>query len=78
MAEYGDYVTGPKIINDDPVKEAMKQALANIQSGKFCPRFHPGSAGSLSDVPDHAPQSGRTANRENRPRIARNDAVAEA
>ncbi len=37
-AEYGDYVTGPKIINDS-VKEAMKQALANIQSGKFARDF---------------------------------------
>jgi ketol-acid reductoisomerase len=33
-AEYGDYVTGPKIVTDD-VKEAMAEALWNIQSGEF-------------------------------------------
>jgi ketol-acid reductoisomerase len=33
-AEYGDYVTGPKIITDD-TKEAMAKALWNIQSGEF-------------------------------------------
>ena len=33
-AEYGDYVTGPKIITDD-TKEAMAQALWDIQSGQF-------------------------------------------
>ncbi|HEY5113278.1 MAG TPA: ketol-acid reductoisomerase [Coriobacteriia bacterium] len=33
-AEYGDYVTGPKIITDE-TKEAMAQALWDIQSGQF-------------------------------------------
>jgi ketol-acid reductoisomerase len=33
-AEYGDYVTGPKIINED-VKNAMRATLKDIQSGKF-------------------------------------------
>ena len=33
-AEYGDYVSGPKII-DDGVRERMKQVLADIQSGRF-------------------------------------------
>ena len=33
-AEYGDYETGPKII-DSSVKERMKAALENIQKGKF-------------------------------------------
>jgi len=33
-AEYGEYVTGPKII-DAHVRENMKKALANIQSGEF-------------------------------------------
>ena len=31
-AEYGDYITGPKIITDD-TKKAMKQILKNIQDG---------------------------------------------
>ena len=33
-AEYGDYYTGPKIITDD-TREAMAEALWNIQSGGF-------------------------------------------
>ena len=33
-AEYGEYVTGPRIINDS-VREEMKRALADIQSGRF-------------------------------------------
>src|SRR5213075_963762 len=33
-AEYGEYVTGPKIIGDE-TRKAMKTILADIQSGKF-------------------------------------------
>jgi ketol-acid reductoisomerase len=33
-AEYGEYVTGPRIITDETKKE-MKKVLADIQSGKF-------------------------------------------
>jgi ketol-acid reductoisomerase len=33
-AEYGDYVTGPRIITDETKKE-MKKVLADIQSGRF-------------------------------------------
>ena len=34
-AEYGEYVTGPKIINKEETKRRMKEVLADIQSGKF-------------------------------------------
>jgi len=37
-AEYGDYVSGPRIITPD-VKENMKAVLADIQSGAFAQRF---------------------------------------
>ena len=33
-AEYGEYVTGPRIITDETKKE-MRKVLADIQSGKF-------------------------------------------
>src|SRR5881398_441125 len=33
-AEYGEYVTGPRIVTDEPQKE-MKRVLNDIQSGKF-------------------------------------------
>ncbi len=37
-AEYGDYVTGPKIITED-TKKAMKKILADIQDGTFAKDF---------------------------------------
>ena len=37
-AEYGDYVTGPKIVTDE-TKQAMKQVLADIQDGTFASDF---------------------------------------
>ena len=37
-AEYGDYLSGPKVITDK-TKEAMKEILENIQSGNFANEF---------------------------------------
>mgnify|MGYP002225188223 CR=1 FL=1 len=37
-AEFGDYVSGPRVITKD-VKENMKAVLADIQSGQFCRRL---------------------------------------
>ncbi len=37
-AEYGEYVTGPKIINDES-RKAMREALANIQNGEYAKKF---------------------------------------
>jgi ketol-acid reductoisomerase len=37
-AEYGDYVSGPRVI-DDSVKERMKEVLADIKNGSFAKRF---------------------------------------
>lgn len=37
-AEYGDYVTGPRIVTEE-TKKAMKEVLADIQSGKFARDF---------------------------------------
>ncbi len=37
-AEYGDMVSGPKVINDES-KIAMKQILKEIQNGKFAKDF---------------------------------------
>ena len=37
-AEYGDYITGPKIITDD-TKKAMKKVLSDIQDGTFAKDF---------------------------------------
>src|SRR6056297_937854 len=37
-AEYGEYVTGPKVINEES-RKAMKECLANIQNGDYAKRF---------------------------------------
>ncbi len=37
-AEYGEYVTGDKVINDES-RRAMREALANIQNGEYAKRF---------------------------------------
>lgn len=37
-AEYGDYVTGPRIVNDE-TKAEMKRVLEDIQRGKFARDF---------------------------------------
>lgn len=37
-AEYGDYITGPKIITEE-TKKAMKKVLADIQDGSFAKEF---------------------------------------
>ncbi|MDD2853254.1 MAG: ketol-acid reductoisomerase [Desulfuromonadaceae bacterium] len=47
-AEYGEYVTGPKVINDQS-RAAMKECLANIQSGDYAKRF---ILEGMSDYPE--------------------------
>src|SRR5574343_1641738 len=37
-AEFGEYVTGPEVINDD-TKTAMRQALKDIQTGEYAKSF---------------------------------------
>jgi len=37
-AEYGEYVTGPKVINEES-RWAMKEALQNIQNGEYAKKF---------------------------------------
>lgn len=37
-AEYGEYVTGPKVINEES-RKAMKEALHDIQTGEYAKKF---------------------------------------
>lgn len=37
-AEYGEYVTGPKIVTDE-TRQAMRECLANIQNGEYAKNF---------------------------------------
>ena len=37
-AEYGEYVTGPKVINDES-RAAMRTCLKDIQNGEYAKKF---------------------------------------
>jgi ketol-acid reductoisomerase len=37
-AEYGEYVTGPKVINDES-RAAMRDCLKDIQNGEYAKKF---------------------------------------
>jgi ketol-acid reductoisomerase len=37
-AEYGEYVTGPRVINEES-RKAMRECLTNIQTGDYAKRF---------------------------------------
>ena len=37
-AEYGEYVTGPRVINEES-RKAMRQALKDIQNGEYAKKF---------------------------------------
>jgi len=50
-AEYGDYVSGPRVI-DDHVRATMKQILAEIQDGSFAARL-------IADADAGAPEMAR-------------------
>lgn len=55
-AEYGEYVTGPRII-DAHVKDAMRAVLADVQSGKFAQQWmaeHRSGAPNLAKLRDAA------------------------
>jgi len=47
-AEYGDYVSGPKVV-DSPSRAAMKEILADIQSGDFARRWIKEARGDRSE-----------------------------
>ena len=48
-AEYGEYVTGPRVINEES-RKAMREALANIQSGAYAKRFLAEGAGGYPEM----------------------------
>ncbi len=68
-AEYGDYYTGPKIITDD-TREAMAEALWNIQNGTLRPRLDPREQGRPAVVQVDAPHPRRGLRRGSRRRAA--------
>jgi ketol-acid reductoisomerase len=51
-AEYGEYVTGPQVINDDS-RKAMKECLNNIQNGEYAKRFILEGASNYPEMTAH-------------------------
>lgn len=50
-AEFGGYVSGPRVVTAD-TKQAMKEILADIQSGQFVEHFMGGNKQGLKDLVD--------------------------
>jgi hypothetical protein len=74
-AEWGDYVSGPKVVTDD-TRKAMKEILANIQSGAFAEEWMEENADGrpvFNSPRGRDDQPGR----RGRPRTCAHDAVAE-
>jgi ketol-acid reductoisomerase len=70
-AEYGEYVSGPKII-DAGTRARMKEVLARIQSGEYAKEFVLENRASAALAPPH---DGGAADRKGRRAAARNDAL---
>ena len=51
-AEFGEYVTGAKIINDES-RAAMREALSNIQNGDYAKRFIAEGASNYPEMKKH-------------------------
>ena len=49
-AEWGDYVSGPRVINEES-RKAMKQILTEIQDGSFAKRFLADQNSGRKEVP---------------------------
>ena len=73
-AEYGDYVSGPRVI-DDHVKENMKAVLADIQNGCLRPAVHRRPGRRRPGVQGAAGQGRAAPDRADRPRAAQADGV---
>ena len=58
-AEYGEYVTGPKIVTDE-TKQAMRDALTRIQTGRIREGLHPREPRRRADAAVAAPHHRRS------------------
>ncbi len=68
-AEYGDYVSGPRVI-DDSVKERMQEVLADIKNGSFAARFIADQDAGCAGVQAAARRGRAAPDRGHRPRAA--------
>ena len=81
-AEYGEYVSGPRIIKKDETKQRMKEVLADIQSGKFtkqwmdeCKNGQKNFLKTRKDLADHSIEKVGTKLRDMMPWIGKNKLI---
>jgi len=81
-AEYGEYISGPKIINKKDTKQRMKEVLSDIQSGKFtkdwineCKNGQKNFLKTRKDLADHSIEKVGSKLREMMPWIGKNKLV---
>ncbi|MGY3368282.1 ketol-acid reductoisomerase [Bradyrhizobium sp. GM2.4] len=73
-AEYGEYVTGPRIVTDETKKE-MKRVLNDIQSGKFARDWMLENKVNQTSFKGDPRQARRAPDRGSRRQAARHDAL---
>ena len=73
-AEFGEYVSGPRIITDETRAE-MKRILKDIQTGSLHLRVDPRVQGRPAAVQGHPPPQRRAPDRGGRRQAARHDAL---
>ena len=67
-AEYGEYVTGPRIVTP-ATKDEMKAVLDDIQSGKFTRDWMLENKVNQTSLQGHARQMRRAPDRRGRPKL---------
>jgi hypothetical protein len=73
-AEYGEYVTGPRIVTSE-TKAEMKRVLDDIQSGKFARDWMLENKVNQTSFKGHPRQARRPSDRGSRRQAPRHDAV---
>ena len=81
-AEYGEYVSGPRIIKKEETKQRMKEVLADIQSGKFtkqwmeeCKNGQKNFLKTREDLADHSIEKVGSKLRDMMPWIGKNKLI---
>ena len=74
-AEYGEYVSGPRVLPREETKARMRAILADIQSGRFVSQFMSENAAGQPFFRGDPPHQRRPPDRGGRRQAARHDAL---
>jgi ketol-acid reductoisomerase len=74
-AEFGEYVSGPRVLPREETKARMKAILTDIQTGRFTAEWMKECAVGPADVQGDAPDERRPPDRGGRREAARHDAL---